>query len=432
MDERSAPAATTQAVWQQLSRACAAVAVLLLGLRIALPYQLTVGVAVGLALIPVWLPALSRFRGARTLLACGVGLTVVGGLLTYISAADHEVSDRRLTTVTIEVLGLLVGIGVVLWARTQMHDGWVAAWFGAGMLLGVERSSSLFADNPWRFGFSVAVAVLALGLVGVRRRRWAELTVLLALIVASVLSDARSGSAMLLLTAVLVAWQARPTESTRRGSALWVLAGLAVSAFAVYSIGQALIIEGALGDDAQARTLKQINTSGSVILGGRPEMAATAALMQDQPWGFGSGTLPSRHDIGVAKSGLQDINFDPDIAYVDEYMFGSGYELHSLFGDLWADFGLLGLAFCFGVLVLVLRGVAIRVASRTASALLVWLGFKTLWNLFFSPFYSSVPLLMLTLGLVLFPVGALVVDKTTSRAAGAPHRPSVLPRTAVP
>ncbi|MFP3393593.1 hypothetical protein SB782_33000, partial [Brevibacillus sp. SIMBA_076] len=102
-----------------------------------------------------------------------------------------------------------------------------------------------------------------------------------------------SGFAILLLTGVLVVCQLRPTSNTKRASTARVLLGLLLVAGIAYNVGQSLIVDGALGEATQQRTIAQINTSGSLILGGRPELAATAALMQHYPFGFGSGSYAS-------------------------------------------------------------------------------------------------------------------------------------------
>jgi hypothetical protein len=169
----------------------------------------------------------------------------------------------------------------------------------------------------------------------------------------------------------------------------------------------------------QQRSVQQLNETGSLILGGRPELAATVALMRDQPMGFGFGTVPSHHDVTVAKTGMANINYDPNNGYVEKNMFGNGYSLHSVFGDVWAHSGLVGLALVATLLVLVVLGLGRRLSVGNASALLLFVSVKTLWNLFFGPFYSSIAILELTLALVLLPRTEPAVD-----SAGA-HLPDV-------
>jgi hypothetical protein len=77
--------------------------------------------------------------------------------------------------------------------------------------------------------------------------------------------------------------------------------------------------------------------------------------------------------------------------------------LHSVFGDLWAHSGLAGLALVATVMVLIVLGVSRRLSVNGASALLLFVAVKTLWNLLFGPFYSSISILELALALILLP-----------------------------
>jgi hypothetical protein len=84
-------------------------------------------------------------------------------------------------------------------------------------------------------------------------------------------------------------------------------------------------------------------------------------------------------------------------------MFGGQIELHSMVGDVWAGFGIVGLLFLAAVAYIVISGLLRSIATRIGSALLVFLCWWTLWNLMFSPLLSAAPSLLLALGLVLPP-----------------------------
>jgi hypothetical protein len=175
----------------------------------------------------------------------------------------------------------------------------------------------------------------------------------------------------------------------------------AVLVFGIYQVGQGLILDGYLGESAQARSQVQIEATGNILLGSRPEMGATAALFLERPWGFGAGTLAGVTDVGVAKQGMAALGYDPDNGYVERYMFGQGFVLHSVLGDTWAAFGLAGIALVVAVLWWSVGSLVTLVQARVASALVLFLGVRLLWNTFFSPLYSSTPLIALTLGLLL-------------------------------
>lgn len=387
--------------WTDLTRVVAAGAVTVTGMRTTLTSGVTTGLLVAVALLPVWITYLRRYRGARLLVGLGLGALVSGAILTQMARADHQTSTSLGVSTSVLMLSLLAGVCLLLWARTVLKDATVAALFGLGMTLGISSGSSLFSSNPWRFGFATPLTVLFLALAWRAGRRYAEITVVLALTVTSTLTDARSSFAILLLTAVLVGWQMRPSNPSRRGSAARSIVGIAAIAVVVYNLGEALILDGYLGQSTQARSLAQVEQSGSLIVGGRPELSATRALFLHQPWGFGSGVLPNLSDIQVAKNGFRDIGYDPNNGYVERFMFGTGYELHSTIGDLWVHYGFMGLVFAVALTLFALKGLGRGLANRTASALLIFLAFKTLWNLPFAPFYSSVPLMMLFLALAI-------------------------------
>ncbi|TFD12061.1 hypothetical protein E3T35_08060 [Cryobacterium sp. TMT1-2-2] len=384
-----------------VNKLIAVVVLVLVALRLDIDQGVTVGAVACVALFPVWFPVLRQYSGARLFLLGGVVAIASGIWLTALSAPTHDASLGQAFGTIAGLVGLLAGVGFVLWARTVLPDAQIAIWYGAGILLGVSPSSELYAANPWRFGYSVALTILLLGITLQLRRRWLELAVALLLTVVATLTDARSTFAFMLLTVLLVAWQMRPTRSTRGKSALRALLGLGVLGLVVFNVIQALILDGALGEATQQRTLAQLEETGSLILGGRPELTATIALMQHQPWGFGVGTAPNPQDILAAKTGMASINYDPNNGYVDNYMFGGHIELHSIIGDFWAAFGIPGLLFALIILVLIVRSIGVHVAAKSASAVLLYLGIKAVWFMFFGPFFSSSVLLVLVLGLLI-------------------------------
>lgn len=408
--------------WLRAEHLVAFLGTVLIAMRFQLTQQLlTVGDLVAIAMIPIWLPVTRRYLGARKLIFLGL-LTVPAGLaLSSINAHDHQISRGEFVTATFMMVSVLFGVGFLLWARQILTEGGLTASFGLGLLcsIGLNSDLGLFSTNPWKFGFALPVTIIVLGLIQKTGRREFEFIAVLVLAMISALSDARSAFAILLLTALATGWQLLPRIRTRRGSALRVVLGLGVAAVAVYNLGQALILNGFLGEETQQRTAQQINESGSLILGGRPEITATLNLMRHHPLGFGSATLPNYDDIQVAKSGMAAINYDPNNGYVENWMFGRGFRLHSIFGDLWAHYGVIGLVFAGFVLVTVLRRLGQTLVTKSASAVLLYTSFLTLWNVFFAPFYSSLRMLTLVLALgLLYKLNA--TSPTPGRPVGRP------------
>lgn len=399
----------------------AIIVLVVVGMRVDIGQGVTVGAIACVALFPVWLPVLRHYWGARLFLLSGAVAIGSGIWLTALSAPTHDTSLGQAVGAIAGLMGLLAGVGFVLWARTILPISHIVIWYGIGLLLGVSPTSDLFAANPWRFGYSVVLTVLLLGITLQLRRRWLELAAAVVLTVVATITDARSTFAFMLLTVLLVVWQMRPARPTRGKSALRALLALGLLAIVVLNVIQALILDGALGEATQQRTLVQLQQSGSLILGGRPELAATIALMQHQPWGFGVGTAPGQHDILAAKTGMAAINYDPNNGYVDNYLFGGHIELHSVVGDFWAGLGIPGLLLAVIILVLIARGIGVHVSNNTASAVLLFLGIKAFWFMFFGPFFSSSVLLILVLG--------LLITRTGQSETEASPRPLQLRRT---
>ncbi|MET4052863.1 hypothetical protein ABID81_002235 [Frigoribacterium sp. PvP054] len=383
-------------------RALAAACLVLLGMRFTLPQSLQVGFVVALVMLPVWWAHLRRQRGGTAFVALGLLATVAGLWLGVANAADHETDPSAVIPGTVFLVGTVLSVGLFVWGRDVLTTHRAALWFGVGLALGFTPDTTLFATNPWKFGFALPVTVILLALAARFGRRW-ELGALATLIVVAALNDSRSAFGLLLLAALLVFAQVAIVRPHRRPSAVAVLVGLVGLGVAVYQLGQALILDGYLGVTTQARSLEQLRQSGSLILGGRPELAATFALMEHHPWGFGTGSVPTPQDVQIAKEGMDTIGYQPNNGYVERFMFGGHVELHSVFGDLWAQSGIVGLLLVATAVVVLAVGVVRRLAEGTASGLLLYASAQSVWNVFFAPFYTSFPTLVLALALAFLP-----------------------------
>lgn len=384
---------------RRLTQAASALLVVLVGSWYSVLGGLTAGTVLTAALLPVVLPAAARFRGAPVLLTVG-GVGVGSGLaLSALAQVDHRVIDDVTRDAALHVVGILLGVAAVLWARTVWGDAWVALFFGLGML--VDAALGPTGSNAWKFAFGLPVTVVVLALAWLVRRWFVDVGGLLLLAGVCAVNDSRSMFGLLLMASALVTWQALRRRSSRRMSAGGLLALLAVLGTGVYQLGKALALEGALGTAAAERSTRQIEQSGSLLIGSRPEMGATVALIETRPWGFGFGVVPNGLDLRAAKSGMAELGYDPNNGYVHRYMFGRGIELHSVVADLWAWMGIVGAILAVVMTVLIVRGLVTGLAAGTASALVVALSLRCLWDMFFAPVYSTMSILTLALGLAL-------------------------------
>lgn len=382
--------------------AVAAVAAISAALRAPIALGVSVCLVACVVLLPVWWGALREFRWARTIIVLGVIATAWGAVL---SLSDHvrDVSFRMMLNQSIVMISFVGSIGLLLWCRREIGIAQTAVWFGVGCVLNVMWTG-VDPDNPWKYSLAMPVAILALGLVNLFKNRLVDVTTLLVLAVISGLSDSRTLIGVFLLAAAIVALQMITRErkkSVRPWQMLVVIGFLSLAAFNLF---QALLLDGTLGEVAKERTQSQIDTSGSLLTGARPEIGASVALIGARPWGYGTGTSPDSSDIWTAKAGMSRLNYDPDNGYVDRFMFGGRFELHSILGDIWVSFGPPG-----AVLILLVMGIGVyslarSVPRRVAFGIIGLLVLRGLWDTFFSPAGPSFRTLALMCALTALPV----------------------------
>lgn len=407
-----------------LGRVVPLLAAAAMGIRYSFTNEVTVALLVSVILAPVWLSQLRRYRGMTALVLLGLGAIVSGIVISLLESSRTLSVKSLMLTNSLQVLGIVGVIGVLLWVRSQMGSAALAVAYGLGLLVNVVVTTGVNQGNALKFSFSIPVTVIVLGLAGLAHSRKVEIAWLIGLAaVLLVWADSRSMSAMLALTLMVMLWQLPRRVAQRRVRPSTVLLVIGLSGLAVYQIMQAVILDGVLGEAAQARSELQLQTSGSLVTGGRPELGATLALLLRQPWGYGSGVLPSSGDVWAAKSGMHVLNYDPNNGYVGNYMFGSGYEVHSVLGDLWIRFGVVGALLAVAFIAFCWYGLADRLSNRSASALLVFLTLNASWDLFFTPLRTASYTFVLAVALAALPALAAQPSPppSTTRRSEKPH-----------
>ncbi len=402
-----------------LSVGVAAVSLFAVGLNLPIRSGATTATLAVLVLAPVWVFALSRFRWTGRLYSL-VLIALASGLLTPLFVTERSSNTKLATELLILFLTGFGAVGLILWARTLMPTATVALWFGAGYLCDAILSIPGSA-NIWKFQLSVPITILLLACASVTRRATPTVVVLGIVAVISIAMDSRSFSGFCVLSAVLVMWQARPANASRRASRASALLALLVGGVALYVAASSVLTSGYLGQEVQERTQQQINQSGSLLVGGRPEWAGTIQLMIRQPQGFGLGTLPNEGDINAAKAGMSAIGTDVNNGYVDHYMFGDHIKLHSVIADLWASFGIGGLLLGIFLLGLVIVCLVDRIRHRQASGLLCLFGLLAAWDLLFGPIHKNLIDVVFAVGLLL-PAASVVSRVTRSHTQAAGQR----------
>jgi hypothetical protein len=383
----------------------AAVGVINTGLRIEVVAGLFTGPALALMTLPFWLSSAGLHRYFVPIIALTIVAILSGVVLTVASAPTYEVISSSMNGNSSLLAGIVLSAGLLLWVRPVMAEWQIGMLFGLGLL--VEATTLSAFDNSWKYQWALPATVLALSAAqALRRRAWSFLA-LVALMGISIANDFRSLTGVLLLGTLILGIQALPLPAGVRGMGPGRLVLLmSVIGLSAYWLFTRLALNGVLGLDTQLRTQEQALRAGSVLLGGRPEMGATAGLFLHRPEGFGAGTVLNPEGIIAAQEAMSRLNYDPDNGYVYNYMFGRNIiELHSGIGDLWALFGLPGLALALLLVWALIDALAHRLSIRSITPLQVFTLSFTLWNMFFAPLWTAAPLLSLSLGLLLVPRG---------------------------
>ncbi len=394
--------ASSPSQWELFERAAAFGACFIIGSRLILYQQITIGYLLAFALVPVVLPVAWRVRAVRALLAVVV-ICLISGLVLAAFRGQFRGLNRTLMVMdSVEILGVAATAVVLYWAMKRLGPGWVAVAYSLGMLVFVNQTSDLYSTNPWRFGYALPVSLLILAIAAVARNLTADLVGMIVVVGVAVVDGGRSSLASKLIALLLVVfWMLRSNRNRMRVNVFGVLLSLGLLAWTIQAVLQSLLLDGILGEQLQAKSQAQVLTSGgSLILGGRPEAGATIALFIHRFVGFGLGVRPSWADVEAARSGMAAVGYDPNSGYVDHYMFGDGFRLHSMAGDLWTAFGLAGIALCLVIGWHCIKSIALGPTRRGADALILMCTTQTLWNLGFSPWYSSISVLTLLLPLL--------------------------------
>ena len=341
----------------------ARIAIVLVGFDVRLAHGAPPGLFVAVLLLPLWLPSVRRYSGALLIGALALAAVPSGLVLSELSAVDHTVHlGNQLGSVALLLSGI-GAIGLLLWARTLLPLHQVVALYGAGAVAcGLQQGDAV----SWKFNLAVPVTFLVLGVIEGRQSRVVPAVAIIGLGLMGINDDARSYFGMCVLAAMLSLWQVRSRAGTGALSRWFPAILIAGSAAAVYFLASALLTSGYFGTELQERSVTQIETTGSLIAGGRPEWSATRELMRTNPQGYGIGVVPTWEDYIIGKKGLASINVDTG-GYAIHFMFGGEFRLHSVIADLWVGYGLVGLGLGFAIAWTIVRSLSSSIADRQAA-----------------------------------------------------------------
>jgi hypothetical protein len=368
----------------QATKLIASAVVVIVGFDFHVAMGASAALPLAVILCPLWIQVLSRYRLA-TLIGGLAALSVASGLvLAELSSIDHQVSDVQGTQAIGLLMSGIAALVLLLWARTLLPLHRVVLLYGTGAL------ASAFADGDlrWKFSLAMPTALIVLALLERKRVGVIPALAMLGIGILAVADEARSVFGASVLAATLTIWQLRPRSRVgreRRWFPVMLIAGVSV---AVYFFTTALATGGALGEAVQQRSTEQIQSQGSLITGGRPEWAATRALLKLNPSGYGVGVVPNWTDRMTGKAGLESINVDVD-PFREEYMFGAELELHSVAADLWAGYGWAGVALAVVIAFALARSLSFALAARRTPTYLLFAVIMAFWFLLFGPMFSN-------------------------------------------
>ena len=348
--------------------------------------------------LPMWWRAIVRVPLAMVVLGLSGASLVAGWYLAELAADHHAVSQSvQLASIFILVGGLATMISV-LWARAYFPLHVIALAYGCAVLADAMLNSS----RSWKYHLAFPVAIIVIGWLGKYRNRLPAVVALIGIGFVTALDRGRSFFGFCTLAAAITLWQGRPRVAGRRTPSWYPIALLTGLGFVTYELAIRLLTQGYLGVAAQQRTIAQIESSGSLITGGRPEWMATKALASEQPWGYGLGVVPDARDYAVAKSGFDAIGAEPG-GYLTNYMLGGRFRLHSITADLWVSYGVVGVLLALSIAFALVYSLGRSLATRECPPLVILAVIMATWHLAFGPIYSNWPDVCFALGIALLP-----------------------------
>ncbi|WP_147392906.1 hypothetical protein [Actinomyces sp. 2119] len=397
----------------------AALLMVLVGVRRELVGSMATADCVALAALPMTWPTVRRQRLFSPLLVTAVLAALTGLALSWLADPDFSVMASAQRNIILSLLGVPASAAAFVWAAQRLGTRGAALALSSGMVLDSMRLLGS-SPNPWKFGVGAAVSLVVL-VAADRYGRLVQLAALAALAATFLVSDARSSLAFLAITAGIVCWQAvaawmrwQPAQP-RRLALTQVLALAAVGATAVLGVLLASST-GSLGEDAQERTVAQASGPAGFLLAARPELGGSWALFLSRPWGYGAGVMPRYEDVRVAKEGMAALGYDPANGYVENFMFGNGFELHSGLADVWIAGSLPGAALVLTVLWLTLLAMVRDLGSLRVTPWLCVASLVIVQNVLVGPWAVLPAYLPLVLG------SAMVQAPLGGSGTGTPSR----------
>ncbi|MFC6846602.1 hypothetical protein [Streptomyces caelestis] len=343
--------------------------------------------------LPVFLPVAWRLRTARwlfvLLLVWALGI-VITSLITGDRLFNVCLALSYPCTIALSFFG-------AVWAFCQGSA--VARTFVCSLITGLIAANVLYKApsyhvDPWKYALGPVITMCCILLAAALLSR-GHFTVAVLVTSAICLFNLLSGFRSLFLVTcvsflvtVLTGLTGRPPGRRRWSRCVWVGIVLSCLLVALYSVYGQLASDGTLGREQQIKWSRQADSEGGAVIGARPEIAGSLALVAESPV-IGRGVKPhvSAHSRSVFFRAWRAVNGGVEGPHERYYYFGKGLLIHSILFQRWLETGILavpGLVFPVGLLGAAVL-TSISASSRSSILVFSFLLSLLLWDLLFSP-----------------------------------------------
>jgi hypothetical protein len=252
-------------------------------------------------------------------------------------------------------------------------------------------------ESPWKFGYSWGVNLFAVFLCSYlcnRRQNLLAIAVLGTAIGINLKNDFRSPILLMALSLALAGpvipeqigpWRVLPPLGSKRRLVLLLILALLAS-LGSQALVLALSKSGVLGEEAQEKNEFQSHVKGGLLVGGRPEIIASAQAVWDSPiLGHGSWAQDSKY-VDILLDTMIENGEELDADTIEEST-ADYIPAHSYLMGAWVWAGIFGAVFWIYIFWLVAKGIVVAALRRPPFALLyIYMFGQIAWAILFSPF----------------------------------------------
>ncbi|GAB4483422.1 MAG: hypothetical protein OHK0031_06710 [Anaerolineales bacterium] len=282
--------------------------------------------------------------------------------------------------------------------------------FGAGYLVSNLAAlwlqpSPYFNNEPWKFGFGLPLTLLLFLLVSLNSRKqpgqaagWLGALIFLSL--TSIYLGARALGALTAMSAIFLWLRFAPLTKHWLARAqvknlLFLLLIFAVSGLGLLQGYVFAAQQNWLGNTARQKLETQYNGSlVGILVSGRADTFISIQAILDSPW-LGHGSWAKNADYRLYYYKIRDMGYQINLARMENYVSRSDLiPAHSHLTQAWVWSGLAGALFWGWIGLFILQ--TLLTANQRPNQLyplLIFLALSGLWDIFFSPFGSSMRLL---------------------------------------